>query len=255
MRIDASTLSPDFLTSCARGHGVVGQGGVPSCPGQYGASSTSTDPNKNPNHCLGFKRGYVTNFDFTPKTHMHVRNRYLGFWSYEGDELLISGMFDITFRIPPVPEGDYEFRIQTCLGFPNRGILQVYFDEKPCGIPLDMRKDGADPSIGNKPDGDIGDDEAINAYDKALHNRGWMKGPNSYGPIGQDGNSSPYWMRQGMTMMRRIWTTFHSDGKTDHYVRVQQKLDMGDMGTFAFDFIELCPRSVYNNEYYPEDKY
>lgn len=187
MRIDASTLSPDFLTSGARGHGVVGVGGVPSYPGQYGRSSDSADPNVNPNHCLGFKRGFVTNFDFTQKTHMHVRNRYLSFWSYQGDELLISGMFDVTFRLPPVPEGDYEFRIQTCLGFPNRGIMQVYFDGKPCGIPLDMRKDGVDPSIGNKPDQDLGDDEAIAAYDKALHNRGWMKGPASYGSINQDG--------------------------------------------------------------------
>jgi len=255
MRIDATTLSPDFLTSGARGHSVVGVGGVPSQPGQYGKSSDSSDPNVNPNHCLGFKRGYVTNFDFTQKTHMHVRPRYLNFWSYQGDELLISGMFDITFRIPPVPEGEYEFRIQTCLGFDNRGILQVYFDNKPCGIPLDMRKQGTDPSIGNKPDSDLGDQEAIAAYDKSLHNRGWMKGPASYGNINTDGTGSPFWMRDGMTEMRRIWTTFHSDGKTDHYVRVQQKLDMGDMGTFAFDYIELCPRSVYNNEYYPEDKY
>ena len=255
MRIDATTLSPDFLTSGARGHSVVGTGGVPSYPGQYGRSSDSADPNVNPNHCLGFKRGFVTNFDFTQKTHMHVRNRYLNFWSYQGDELLISGMFDVTFRLPPVPEGDYEFRIQTCLGFSNRGIMQVYFDGKPCGIPLDMRKDGVDPSIGNKPDSDLGDDEAIAAYDKALHNRGWMKGPASYGNINQDGTGSPFWMRNGMTEMRRIWTTFHSDGKTEHYVRVQQKLDLGDLGTFAFDYIELCPRSVYNNEYYPEDKY
>ena len=113
MRIDATTLSPDFLTSGARGHGVAGVGAVPSYPGLYGkGGQTSKDPDKNGNHCLGFKRGYVTNFDFTQKTHMHVRNRYLSFWSYQGDELLISGMYDITFRIPPVPEGDYEFRIQ-----------------------------------------------------------------------------------------------------------------------------------------------
>lgn len=255
MRIDASTLSPDFLTSGARGHGVVGVGGVPSQPGQYGKSSSSRDPNVNPNHCLGFKRGYVTNFDFTQKTHMHVRNRYLNFWSYQGDELLISGMFDITFRIPPVPEGEYELRIQTCLGFSNRGILQVYLDGKPCGIPLDMRKQGDDPSIGYKSDTSLGDQEAIAAYDKAMHNRGWMKGPLSYGSIGEDGSGSPGWMRNTNNQLRRIWTTFHSDGKTDHYLRVQQKLDMGDMGTFAFDYMELCPRSVYNNEYYPEDKY
>lgn len=255
MRIDASTLSPDFLTSGARGHGVVGTGGCPKYPGRYGKSSTSRDPDVNPNHCIGFKRGSVTNFDFTQKTHMHVRNRYLNFWSYQGDELLISGMFDITFRIPPVPEGEYELRIQTCLGFDNRGILQVYLDGKPCGIPLDMRKQGDDPSIGYKSDSSLGDQEAIAAYDKAMHNRGWMKGPLSYGSSSEDGEASPNWMRNTNNQLRRIWTTFHSDGRTDHYLRVQQKLDLGDMGTFAFDYMELCPRSVYNNEYYPEDKY
>ena len=255
MRIDASTLSPDFLTSGARGHGVVGVGGCPKYPGRYGASSNSTNPSVNPNHCIGFKRGYVTNFDFSQKTHMHVRNRYLNFWSYQGDELLISGMFDITFKLPPVPEGDYEFRIQTCLGFDNRGILQVYLDKEPCGIPLDMRKGGADPSIGWRSDTDLGDDEAIMAYDKGMHNRGWMKGPKAYGSTAQDGSGNPTWMRNTANQLRRIWTTLHSDGKSDHYVRVQQKLDMGDMGTFAFDYLELCPRSVYNNEYYPEDQY
>ena len=254
MRIDASTLSPDFLTSGARGHNVVGQGGVPSYPGQYGASNNSTDPNKNPNHCLGFKRGYVTNFDFTQKTHMHVRPRYLNFWSYQGDELLISGMYDITFRVPPVPEGDYEFRIQACLGFNNRGIVQVYFDGKPCGIPLDMRLSGDSPAVGWKHDNDLGDDEAINAYDKALHNRGWMKGPLSYGNINQDGTGSPSFFRNSNYQLRRVITTFHSDGKTDHYLRLQQLLPR-DSYAFAFDYIELCPRSLYDNEFYPEDIY
>ena len=254
MRIDATTLSPDFMTSGARGHAVVGVGGVSSYPGQYGRQSSSPDPDMNPNHCFGFKRGAATNFAFTPNTHLHVRNRNLCFWSYQGDEVLISGRFDVTVKIPPVPAGVYELRIATLLGFPNRGIVAFYLDGKPCGLPIDLRKDGYDPSVGFRSDSDLGDDEAVAAYDKALHNRGWMKGPASYGNINQDGTGSPFWMRNGANEMRRVLTTFISDGATDHYLRIQQLLNMSS-SAFAFDYIELCPRSVYDNDLYPEDKW
>ena len=118
-----------------------------------------------------------------------------------------------------------------------------------------MRKGGQDPSIGYKHDDDLGDTEAIVAYDRAMHTRGWMKGPASYGTLNQDGTGSPYWMRNAADMLRQVITTFHSDGKTDHYIRVQQLLDIGNMGTFAFDYLELCPSTVYDNELYPEDKW
>ncbi len=256
MRMDASTLSPDFMTSGARGHSVRGVGGASSRPGEYGNISYDADPKNNQNTCLGFKAGsakYFTYSDVT--THLHVRPRYLSFWSYQGDEVTICGMYDITFKLPPVPEGDYEFRLATCLGFPNRGIVQAYIDGVPCGIPLDMRNDGdKDPSIGWRSDTDLGDDESIAAYDKAMHNRGWMKGPASYGDINADGTGQPGYFRTYNNTLRRVFGTFHSDGKTEHYVRIQQKLETTN-GTLAFDYIELCPRSVYNNEFYPEDKY
>ncbi len=255
LRIDATTLSPDFMTSGARGHGVRGVGGCPEFPGQYGLKSTSSDPEINPNTCIGFKAGSAANFIYNDvNTHLHVRNRYLDFWSYYGDEVMICGMYDVQFKLPPVPEGDYEFRIQVCLGFDNRGIIQVYFDGKPCGIPVDMRKHGDDASIGWRSDTDLGDEEAIAAYDKALHNRGWMKGPASYGNTSSSGEGSRAPNRDTRETLRRIYTTFHTDGKTDHWVRVQQKLESTN-GTFPFDYIELCPRSVYNNELYPEDKW
>ncbi len=255
MRMDASTLSPDFMTSGARGHSVRGVGGAPSRPGEYGMWSNDTNPKININTCLGFKAGsakYFTYSDVT--THLHVRPRYLNFWSYQGDEVTICGMYDITFKLPPVPEGDYEFRLATCIGFSNRGIVQAYIDGVPCGIPLDMRIGGEDASIGWRSDTDLGDDESIAAYDKAMHNRGWMKGPASYGGINQDGTGSPSYHRNQNNTLRRVFGTFHSDGKTEHYVRIQQKLESTN-GTLAFDYIELCPRSVYNNEFYPEDKY
>lgn len=254
LRIDATTLSPDFMTSGARGHYVRGTGGCPTYPGQYGIGTSDTNQATNANTCIGFQPGTVKNFTFNQQTHMHVRNRYLNFWSYQGDELTISGMYDVTFKVPPVPEGEYELRIQTCLGFDNRGIIQVYLDGMPCGIPIDMRLNGDHPSIGYKSDTELGDDEAIAAYDKAMHNRGWMKGPASYGSTGIDGSGSRTPMRSTNNQLRRIYTTFHSDGHTDHYLRIQQKLESSN-GTFAFDYLELCPKSVYNNEFYPEDKW
>ena len=255
LRIDASTLSPDFMTSGARGHKVTGVGGCPDFPGQYGVWQNDPNPKTNINTCIGFKSGSCKNFWYSDvTTHLHVRPRYLSFWSYQGDEVTICGMYDITFRIPPVPEGEYEFRVQCCLDFANRGIIQVYFDGEPCGIPIDMRRAGTHPSIGWKSDDELGDDEAIAAYDKALHNRGWMKGPGSYGSTAADGSGSRTPMRATANQLRRIYATFHSDGRTDHFVRVQQKLETTN-GTFPFDYMELCPKSVYNNEFYPEDKW
>ena len=256
MRMDASTLSPDFMTSGARGHSVRGTGGTSKYPGQYGVWSTDTNPKTNINTCLGFKAGSAKNFTYSDvTTHLHVRPRYMSFWSYQGDEVTICGMYDIVFKLPPVPEGDYEFRLATCIDFPNRGIVQAYLDGAPCGIPLDMRISGYDPSVGWKSDSDLGDDEAIMAFDKAMHNRGWMKGPASYRNSTDSAGENPAnWFRNYPNTLRRVFTTFHSDGKTDHYVRIQQKLESTN-GTLAFDYIELCPRSVYNNEFYPEDKY
>lgn len=259
LRIDASTLSPDFMTSGARGHlvgqfGVGGIGGCPDCPYEYGTWSTITDPKRNPNTCLGFKAGSARNFEYSDvTTHLHVRNRYLSFWSYQGDEVTIAGRYDVKFKLPPVPEGEWEFRIATCINFSNRGIIQVYIDDQPCGIPLDMRISGTHPSVGWRSDTELGSDEAIEAYDKAMHNRGWMKGPNTYGETGEAGTATRGSFRAHDNTLRRIFTTFHSDGHTDHWIRVQQKLETTN-GTFAFDYIELCPRSVYNNEFYPEDK-
>ena len=256
MRIDATTLSPDFITSGARGHRVVGTGAVSAYPGQYARKSDalSNDPERNPNHCLGFKRGAAANFAFSANTHIHVRNRYLSFWAYQGDEVILAGQFDVTVKIPPVPAGDYELRIGPIInGMPSRGIIAFYLDGKPCGLPVDMRRTGDDSSIGWKSDSDLGDTEAIVASDRALHNRGWMKGPASHGNVNEDGSGTRLPMRDTPATMRRVVTTFHSDGKTDHYLRLQQILD--GMISFAFDYIELCPRSLYDSDLYPEDKW
>lgn len=249
LRIDASTLSPDFMTSGARGHKTNSS----YENGKYGLwDNTSNHQNKNT--CLGFKAGFVKNFTYDNNTHLHVRPRVLSFWSYQGDEVTILGVFDFTVKIPPVPAGTYELRLFTCVEFANRGIIQVYIDDVPQGIPFDMRPSG-ETLFGWQSDNSLGDEDAISAFDKSIHNLGWMKGPKSYfSANSESGGTQGSCFRDLSRTIRKVLGTFVSDGKTDHYVRFQQKLS-SITNAMNFDFLEICPSSVYNNEYYAEDRW
>ncbi len=251
LRIDGSTLSPDFMTSGARGHYTRSS----YENGKYGIwDATSNADNKQT--CLGFKSGFVTNFEFNDKqTHFHVRPRTLSFWSYQGDELTIVGRFDLTVKLPPVPPGDWELRMFTCVGFSNRGIVQYYIDGVPQGIPFDMRPTGTDAKIGWKSDSDLGSEDQIAAFDKEFHNRQWMKGMKSYGNATSEAGgtmSEPF--RNRDNTLRKVIGVFHSYGKENHYLRIQQKME-SDKNTCNFDMIELCPSTVYANPDVAEDRW
>lgn len=252
IRLDCSTLSPDFMTKLsdgemARGHSCR----VAANNGLYGLGGQGATASANVNTCIGFKAGFCRNIKYTDNTHLHVRMRVLGFWSYQGDEVTVKGPFDIEVTLPPVPEGTYEIRMMTCVGFTSRGIMQAYIDGIPQGIPFDMRP-GGEQLFGYQSDDNLGDDDAITAFDKAIHNIGWMKGPGCYGSGEKDTWGGTTFRNQNNTI-RRVLGTFYTDGKSDHVLRLQQKMESG--GEMNFDFIELCPSSVYNNEYYAEDKY
>jgi len=250
LRIDCSTLSPDFMTSGARGHYTKSS----YENGKYGIwDATANATNKNT--CLGFKAGSATNFEFTDATHIHVRPRVLSFWSYQGDEVTVRGRFDFTVKLPPVPAGDWEVRMFTCIGFSSRGIVQYYIDNVPQGIPFDMRPGGADAKVGWKSDASLGDEEQIAAFDKQFHYKGWMKGMKSYGSATSEaGGTQGTVFRTFANTLRKVIGIFHSDGETDHYLRLQQKLE-SENNELNFDMIELCPSSVYNNPDLAEDRW
>lgn len=263
LRMDGSTLSPDFMTSGARGHYTKST--IEN--GKYGRGGQGAKAASNCNTCLGFKAGFAKNFVYSDNiTHLHVRNRVMHFWSFEGDELTIIGKFDIAVKMPPVPEGEWEVRIFSCFGFDNRGIIQFYFgpgeevdgkvvgDLKPCGIPLDMRPGGTDSRVGYKSDDALGDEDAIAAFDKQFRNRGWMKGMGSYGSGNETTGVMGTAFRKQDNTLRKIITRFHSDGKSDYWLRCQQKIESAS-NTMNFDALELCPSTVFNNEYYAEDKW
>ena len=257
IRLDASTLSPDFITSGARGWKQNPGAGK----GKYATQSTSPKAAANNAHCLGFKAGSATNFEFTNATHIHIRPRYLQFWSYEGDEMTVKGKFDFTIKLPPVPAGTWEIRFFTCVDFQSRGIMQAYLrsgetgDFIPQGIPFDMRPGGV-ALFGFMTDDNIGDTEAQDAYDKQIHNLGWMKGPGNYsnGDPSTGGGGKNTKFRNFPSTVRKVIGTFTTDGKTNQYLRIQQKMD-SEENEMNFDFIEICPSSIYNNPEQSEDRY
>lgn len=252
IRLDCTTLSPDFMTKLA-GDGSVARGHPGDDGNKYPGGSNNQSAANNPGRNVGFKPGYARNFTYGKETHMHVRCRSLWYGCYEADEVLFKGRYDFTLTLPSVPEGTYEVRMFTNAGYTTRGIIQVYIDGEPQGIPFDMRKNGKE-LFNWTSDTDLGDDDAIAAFDKAIHNLGWMKGPKCYHPQPRDSfDASTSNLRNGDSngrQIRKIFGTFTTDGKSDHYLRIQQKMEEG--GELPFDFIEICPSSVYNNEYLSE---
>lgn len=232
MRIDCSTLSPDFITSGAR---------------QFDASNTGES-----NYSYGFKN--PKNFaSYNQDYRMQVRSASAsGSYAYEGDGVDIQGQFDMYVKLPPVPHnGTWQLRLSFRANS-HCGIIQNYIacvpsgqavqrtDWDPLGIPVDLRVNLTDPSVGWIQDSDLEDEAAIIALDKSMKNRGWMKGS-----IVQTTNSgTPH--RDINTMGRLILMTDYIKSNMDYYIRIKQILDSKD-GEFLFDFIEWVPKSVYEN--------
>lgn len=164
----------------------------------------------------------------------------IGFWCYQADELYYfpnTGGNSISIKLPPMPAGTY----QLCLGvvpMAQRGVLQLYIDDEPCGEPVDLRKS---PVEGWFDDAGLTADEIIE-QENQFREKGWMKGLNDYG-CGVGGTSI---MRGINTILRRIVGNYHTDGKTDHYLRIQPVDD--STLEMMLDYIQLTPKEVYEKE-------
>ena len=213
IRIDATTLSPDFMNCNGRG--------------RYGEDILT-----------GFKNNYISDWKVTDETYVGVHSD-VDYWnSYQANAVCISGIFDVTMKLPPVPSGTYEIR----LGYTaneERGVVQVYLNNEPCGIPVDLRDYGNIPTIGWETDTE--DDEENTANDKAMHNRGYMKAMDSYRSGGAE---NP--LRANNWNLRRVLTTRYLKSDEIYYLRFRQVLDDPDR-YWTFDYLELCPKSIYGS--------
>lgn len=210
IRVNAATLTPEFMNAGARGSADV----------------------------TGFK--IVEGWKFNGQTPiLSLRNRNVWNATY-ADCVDVIGQLDISFKLPPVPENTYEIRF--AYGARNTGgVVQVYFGTEdkmePMGIPIDFRTYGGDPTIGWVADVD-GDNDANRAIDKAMHNRGYMKEMDSW----QQGGSNN--LRANNGKLRRILTTQHMKPDTEYWIRLKLVLDDAEAET-PINYFELCPKSVY----------
>ena len=95
------------------------------------------------------------------------------------------------------------------------------------------------------------DDDDYNAeIDKKMRANGYMKGPESYWPE-IEGNTS-YTARKRDRILRRIIVTSTMDPNETYYLRFKSVLKDQDL-QFYMDFIEFCPKEIYDNPVEPED--
>ena len=210
MRIDATTLFPDFLN-------------MSKCRVQFNEKTMTM-----------FKNNYLTNVKATSQSLIGVRGNEIWTNSWEGNMVAICGEFDIEIKLPPVPKtGMYELRLGYSVN-PSRGIIQVYLNGVACGVPVNLQQG---------PEGwkeDTEDEEENRATDKSMHNRGFMKAPDSQGGDISNGGT-PF--RAAGHIMRRVLYTGEIRQDQENWVRFRQLLK-GNY-SLSLDYIELCPKNIY----------
>lgn len=210
MRIDATTLFPDFLN-------------MSKCRVQFNEKTMTM-----------FKNNYLTNVKATSQSLIGVRGNEIWTNSWEGNMVAICGEFDIEIKLPPVPKtGMYELRLGYSVN-PSRGIIQVYLNGTACGVPVNLQQG---------PEGwkeDTEDEEENRATDKSMHNRGFMKAPDSQGGDISNGGT-PF--RAAGHIMRRVLYTGEIRQDQENWLRFRQLLK-GNY-SLSLDYIEICPKNIY----------
>ena len=243
IRMDFSAIFPEVMTNDMRLKGNPREDDNASTP------DDASVPKNGRNYY--FPLGYLDGVTFT-NCYCVMRRPHINFWSWQGDEWNLFGDYDFTFRIPPVPSsGEYQLRLGFC-AIETRGVMQVYFDGVPQGIPLDMTKFlNSELYIGDRfttdetaADYDKKSDEDKAEEQKLLRNLGaYRDGRSQY----HFSNTKSYFVGNERTY-RRILCQTYIDATKDHYIRFRVASDgkQGNNNEFMLDFFEIVPKSVYS---------
>lgn len=247
MRFDAATLMPELATNDIFRNGDGSVDG-PSRGHSYQIPNT-------------LEYSYVKNLKVYQDAIVYYQAPVIGFWCWYADEIVAKGSYDFAIKLPPVPAGiTYEVRYGY-VPMGHRGVVQVYLGEEvssdkvkyiPCGIPIDLTDNAngtvLSPKIGWFDDAECADDDEIIKRDKAMHNRGYMKGPNTQA----EGASKNNIARKQSNHLRRIVATQTLEPGKNYYLRFRSVDETAK--EFMFDYLELCPKSVYDNPLVQEDR-
>ena len=236
IRMDFSTIFPEIMTHDIRLNGDP-----------LAAEESQADETFKNGRNYYFPEGYLEGVKkFGPNCKFLYRRPHLTYYVYCGDEVNLFGDYDFEFRIPPVPySGEWQIRLGYSVTT-TRGIAQIYYDNKPQGIPLDMTVPLSDETIlgAEFSEVDYGDmtSEEKAEDQKALKNKGYYRGPAG----AYYGTGRAEFETQANTP-RRILCQVYIDNKQDHYLRIRcaSKSKTGNNNEFMLDYIELVPKSVY----------
>lgn len=219
--------------------------------------------------CVRFPEGYFENMviyngeasrvNYLTKDHANGYQGYDCWNDYQGDELYCKGAYDFAIKLPPVPkDGTYELRF----GYVNNGkrtIVQFYLGHSsdrstmtPCDIPLDQNVDLKSTTVGWTNPNTDGDNGA--AVDKAMHNRGWMRGPNYFSNMKYgEGSTARFKSDGGQHHIRRVVTKQYFKQGEENWFRCKTAMPENTEAEFQLDYIELVPATVYNHSSLTED--
>ena len=237
MRWDVSSLFPEWTNNGVRWEDNTGED-----------NSTTYIPD-------GYSKRLVVNGVVDNTVILYLRPHSTstgGYPNYQGDELLALGRYDFKYRIPHVPEGNYEIRFGYSVSN-LRAITQFYYDDKVCGIPVDMNLASTDPLIGWFDETAMETNEILE-NDKAMRNRGYMKAPASCF-LDNEGHN----MRHSVYPLRKILGQFNIN-KGDHWLRFKNVTEnekhpgYGKWVQFNQDYLEIVPTNIINGSK-AEDQY
>lgn len=237
IRMDFSTIFPEIMTNNIR---------------MNGQNITGSNVGKN----YQFPQGYLAGVDLKGDSRLTYWYPRSGYWSMNGDEMDAQNVFDITFNIPPVPfSGEWQIR----LGFApmskadgaERGQVQIYFDGKATGIPLNMAEPIDLVSVYGSAFPEylsIRDDNDKRQEDfKILKNKGYYRGPHSVfnGSDGTKAGKDKSFSQMSHTV-RKVLCTVNIEAGKPHTIRIKNvSTVLAKTKEAMLDYLELVPKSVY----------
>ena len=237
---------------------------------------------------IAFQNNYFDNIVcYNPGT--LLRFCVMGEWrAHNSDQFQGWDVYDFAIKLPHVPTGDYELRI-IYPPMARGGLMQFYLgnsskqsDMVAVGIPFDACANPyVDATIGYEDIVDRAEDETSDCgveSDQRMHVRGYMRAPASFCRGGRSYNDItdplPYYENDiysaasmiignrscrsesgyGTMMLRRIITTQRFEQGKDYWLRIKNLVNDKDLG-WSFDFVELVPLDIVNNQTMTEDWY
>ena len=201
----------------------------------------------------------VSSYNYCPDLQMNERTNFM-YYNIQSscpnlhtDEMKAVGHFEITLTMPPIPRaGVYELRYKV-LATTARGILQIYFGNNRenlpvTGIPIDLTQPKSFPRYSFEEETE--DDDYNAEVEKRMRNNGVMKGGLAIAYDGSPTDTERHNIHFDV-LRHIIWRGYMEPNKT-YYMKLKSVLD-SDRKEFYMDYLELCPKEVYDNPETPED--